>query len=151
MTISAGVVGPSHWAYMAKEFEQSVGKMVILKRTEPNLISHSLYADAKEFFQLLSQSIRDDIPGNPPASANAYMIASRAIRTVSSPGTRESPKKSIEDYLSFFERIQESRELDNEQLKVATSLQRFLHQLYIDGQSERYESRVKFKERLTRN
>ena|SRR5579862_8890403 len=149
MTMSVGVVGPSHWSYMAKELAQAIGNIITLKRIEANSVPNGLHVDAREFFQLLDQYVQGDVPPNPPASANAYMIAKRAIRTAGSKSeTGESVRQSLTDYLRFFERINEPRQLDEKELSVATSLQKFLHQLYLDGQSETYESRVRFKERL---
>lgn len=148
MTTSVGVVGPSHWSYMAKTFERCLAEIVSRKRIEEDSVSNSIYLDAKEFFQLVSQAVQEGVPGNPPASANAYMIAARAIRSTVHPQTHETIRESLNEYLSFFNRIRDARDLSAKELETATSLQKFLKQLYLYGQSEAYESHVRFKERL---
>lgn len=146
MTASVGVVGAGHWSYMAKELARVICRIISQRRIEVNSVPATLYADATGFFQLIEQYVGNDVPVNPPASANAYMIAKRAIR-------RDEPraviKQTLEESLSFFKKLRDApSELDEEQLKRAASLQRFLLQLYREGQSETYEKRVRFKERV---
>jgi hypothetical protein len=133
---------------MAKELARIIGGIVVQKRVDVNSVPNSLYIDAKEFFELVSQYLEEGVPRNPPASANAYMIATRAIRIASQPQSRAAIRQSLGDYLKFFNNIKKAGALDESQLEIAVSLQKFLDQLYRDGQAESYVERVKFKERL---
>lgn len=147
--MSVGVVGPSHWSYMAKEFARILGDILSSGRIEADSVPNSLYADASEFFGLLEQYVSAGVPPNPPASANAYMIAKRAMQTaVAKSNHGADVRKSLRECVRFFRSTRNPRELNGEEIAVATSLQEFLQQLYLDGQSDTYESRVHFKQCL---
>ena len=145
MTILAGVVGPSHWAYMAKQFATKLEQVAQQRKIDANFISASIVLDAREFFQLASQFAQDEVPKNPPASANAYMIAAKAINASSPSDPDANAKTVLEKYLAFVTNIQTPRSLDNDEVETAQHLRQFLTQLHADGRSERYESRVKSK------
>ncbi len=146
MTHSIGVVGPSHWSYMAATLAERLENILQKKRIEENSIPRGIYAVAKEFFHLIEQALRQNgTPENPPASIKAYVIASDATRSAleTSPLSAKEIETSLARYVDFVNQLQHGRELTGEDLEIAQSLKRFFHQLYLDGESEAYEAGVR--------
>ena len=99
-TMSVGVVGPSHWVYMATVMAECLENVARTNRIEPNEIPVGVYWDALEFSGLALQATGDAVPDNPPASINAYVIAADALRRSSRdlPRTREDIDHRLEEY-----------------------------------------------------
>jgi hypothetical protein len=120
---------------MAKIFSQCLGEIISRRRIDEQSVSGSIYLDAKEFFQFLSQAVEEGVPQNPPASANTYMIAARIIRIMRPRQTDGEVRELLKTYSRFFTRIQEARDLNDDEVGIASSLQQFLDELHRQGQS----------------
>lgn len=146
-TISVGVVGPSHWSYMAAVMAEGLHKAGGAKRIEGNEIPSGVYSDALEFYTLALQAAGDAVPKNPPASFNAYMIAVEAARASwpTVPGTRQEIGACLGRYLSFLRKLQQPRDLVPEELETAEALRKFFLQLQMEGEAEAYEQGVYFE------
>jgi hypothetical protein len=146
-TISVGVVGPSHWSYMAAVMAEALQKTAEAGRIEGSEVPSGVLSDALEFYTLALQAAGNAIPKNPPASFNAYMIAVEAAqascRTVL--GTREDIGHCLRQYLGFLKRLQEPRDLLQEEMETAEALRRFFLQLQMEGEAEAYEQGVYFE------
>src|SRR5260370_42002212 len=81
-TVSVGVVGPSHWAYMASVMAEKLQQMRNAKQTGPDQIPVGVYRDAQEFYRLVLEAAGDRTPLNPPASINAYALDADPLRAV---------------------------------------------------------------------
>ncbi len=146
-TISVGVVGPSHWSYMAAVMAEALQKTTQAGRIEGSEVPSGVYSDALEFYTLALQAAGDAVPKNPPASFKAYMIAAEAARA-SLPtglGTRQEIGACLGRYLGFLRKLQQPRDLVQEELETAEALRKFFLQLQMEGEAEAYEQGVYFE------
>lgn len=145
-TISVGVVGPSHWSYMAAVMAQRLGVVVERRRLEAGDIPKGVYLDAKKFFHLVLEEVDGEPPENPPASINAYVIAADAVRGAQSVPAAQDVKQSLREYSGLLSGLQTPRDLTVDELNTAGALRRFFLQLRKAGQIEAYERRIRFEE-----
>ena len=143
-TISVGVVGPSHWAYMAAVMAECLEKIAQTNRIEPNQAPLGVYYDAVEFSRLALQATGKLLPDNPPASINAYMIAADLMRksSVDLSGSREDVDNRLEKYAAFVVSLNAPRELEPSDRELVDSLRIFFLRLKEEGESEAYEGAV---------
>lgn len=147
-TISVDVVGPSYWAYMATVMAECLKKFVEDEEVRPDDIPPAVYDGAKEFFDLVLEAAGDVFPENPPASTNAYVIASEALRGASKPfpATTQDLRAELERYSQFVDDLAEPRDLTGVADKeMAEALKRFFLHLAEDGEAEVYEHSVRFE------
>jgi hypothetical protein len=145
-TISVGVVGPSHWSYMAAVMAQRLEAVVERRRLEARDIPLGVYLDAKKFFDLVLQEVGGGPRENPPASINAYVIAAHAVREAQSMPAAQDVKPSLEEYSRLLLGLQQPRDLTVDELNTAGALRKFFLQLRKAGQVEAYERRIRFEE-----
>jgi hypothetical protein len=147
-TISVDVVGPSYWSYMATVMAECLDTFVEDEKIRPDEIPAAVYDGAKEFFALVLEAAGDVFPENPPASINAYVIASEALRGASKPfpATSQDLRSELERYSRFVDDLAEARRLTKvEDKETATALKRFFLHLAEDGEAEVYERSVRFE------
>lgn len=139
-TISVGVVGPSHWAYMATVMAECLEEITKTNRIPTNLVPAGVYQDALAFSQLAVQAAGASVPDNPPASFNAYVIASEVLRRSSQelPQTREDINYRLERYETFLRTLDAPRELTDAEKELVASLIRFFARLKEEGEAEAY-------------
>jgi hypothetical protein len=139
-TISVGVVGPSHWAYMATVMAECLEEVAKNDRVSPNAIPVGVYHDALRFSDLALQATRASVPDNPPASLNAYVIASDVLRRSSQelPQTRDDINLQLKRYETFLQTLQTPRALDDDDRQLVNSLRTFFLRLKEEGESEAY-------------
>ncbi len=139
-TVSVGVVGPSHWAYMASVMAAKLRPMVDAKRTLAVQIPVGVYRDAQEFYRLVLEAAGDGTPVNPPASINAYALAADAVRAVSADvRSRADVEQTLGRQNALLGNLKEPRPLSEEELKTLTSLHAFFLWLKQEGESDAYE------------
>jgi hypothetical protein len=142
-TISVGVVGPSHWAYMASVMAEKLQKISEARRTTAKQIPAGVYRDAQEFYRLVLEAAGDGTPVNPPASINAYALAADALRTVCA---KEISRDEIEQTLgrqkALLENLQNDIELSSDELKTLSSLRDCFLWLKHEGETDAYERGV---------
>jgi hypothetical protein len=147
-TLSIDVVGPSYWTYMATVMADCLERISISQEVLPNSIPSGVYRDAKSFFGLVMQSAGKDLPENPPASLNAYVIAAYAVKESSDeePKTLESLAELLEDYSTLLNRLDRPGELNEHEVNTAKDLQQFFRELAQAGEAEIYERTVDYFE-----
>jgi hypothetical protein len=149
MTITVGVFGPEYWSYMAQVMACQLDKAIKAKRIEPDSFPRGVYYEAKKFFSLVHGALEygKNIP-SPPASINAYAIASEAVKEVSPAShlSLEQLNEELKDYADFVDSLTESRALDSESEKIAEMLRDFFYQLAEEGDNEVYRTRADFEE-----
>src|SRR5580704_1412968 len=94
-TVSLGVVGPSHWAYMASVMAEKLQHVANAKQTVVGQIPVGVYRDAREFYRLVLEAAGDGTPVNPPASINAYALAADAVRAVRADASRAEVEQTL--------------------------------------------------------
>lgn len=147
-TIAVDVVGPSYWSYMATVMAECLGDFLKEAKVEPAEIPPAVYEGAQEFFALVLQAAGDVFPENPPASINAYVIASDALRGVSKPypATTQDLRVHLQEYSNFINALSKPHLLtEPEQIRLAGSLKEFFSRLAQDGETEVYERAVQFE------
>ena|ERR1019366_3062798 len=146
MTTSAGVMGPSHWSYMASVLAEVLEKIALKKKIDEGDVPAGVYIDVKEFFGLIAQALHKKLPDNPPASMNAYAIAAGIVKmsVQPAPDTSEELEKCLARYYSFVRRMRTPTVLTLRDVETAKDLQRFFFRLQREGESEAYERRVDF-------
>ena len=147
-TLSIDVVGPSYWAYMATVMADCLEQISISKQVRLNNIPSGVYRDAKSFFRLVMESVGKDVPENPPASLNAYVIAAYAVKESAEeePETLDSLGEVLEDYSKLLDRLDKPGELDEHEVNTAKDLQQFFRELAQAGEAEIYERTVDYIE-----
>lgn len=145
-TISVGVVGPSHWSYMAAVMAQRLERIVERHKVEAQDIPAGVYLDAEKFFDLVLQEFGGEARKNPPASINAYVIAADAVREAQSMLATQDVKESLKEYSGLLSGLRAPRDLTAGELKTAMALRKFFLQLRKAGQAEAYERRIRFEE-----
>lgn len=140
MTIPVGVVGPSYWGYMAREMSNHLESVVHSKSIQGN-VPRGVYYSALEFFKLVVPVVSHQVPENPPASMNAYMIAADVVRN--SPGDRGIKRNDLGDrlrgYLDLVKRLDSPGTLNDEEVKRAQGLKCFFSKLAQKGETSAYE------------
>jgi hypothetical protein len=144
-TVSVGVVGPSHWAYMASVMATKLQKMVDAKRTLADQIPVGVYRDAREFYRLVLEAAGDDTPANPPASINAYALAADAVRAARADASRADVEQTLGSQYTLLNNLQRSSVLSEDELKTLSSLRAFFLWLKEEGESEAYERGVGYE------
>jgi hypothetical protein len=144
-TVSVGVVGPSHWAYMASVMAAKLQLMVDNKRTLDGQIPVGVYRDAREFYKLVLEAAGDDTPANPPASINAYALAADAVRAVRADASRADVEQTLGTQNTLLNRLQQTSVLSEDELKTLSSLRTFFLWLKQEGESEAYERVVGYE------
>ena len=144
-TVSVGVVGPSHWAYMASVMATKLQKMVDAKRTLADQIPVGVYRDAREFYRLVLEAAGDDTPANPPASINAYVLAADAVRAARADASRADVEQTLGSQYTLLNNLQRSSVLSEDELKTLSSLRAFFLWLKEEGESEAYERGVGYE------
>jgi hypothetical protein len=139
-TISVGVVGPSHWAYMATVMAECLEEIAKTHRVPENAVPAGVYQDALEFAQLAVQATGTSVPDNPPASLNAYVIASDVLRGSSQESSQTSGdiNEQLKRYEAFLRTLNSPRELNEDDIGIADPLRRFFVRLKEEGESEAY-------------
>lgn len=151
-TISVDVVGPSYWAYMATVMAECLEDISRSKEIRPEKVPQGVYRDAKKFFELVMQSVNKDLPENPPASLNAYVIAAYAVKDSSEdppPTTLRELANRLEGYSKMLARLDEAGTLDDKDVRTARDLQLFFRELAQAGEAEIYERTVDLEPALT--
>jgi hypothetical protein len=142
-TISVGVVGPSHWAYTATVMAECLDEIVKAKNVIPNEIPRGIFLDAKDFFQLVRQATRDTIADNPPASINAYAIATDVVYSVSAtPSNQEQLDTILEEYADLVEELEKPHKLSGTEIEKLIPLKEFFERLAQEGENEMYEQTI---------
>jgi hypothetical protein len=142
-TISVGVVGPSHWAYMASVMAERLQKIGETKRITASQIPAGVYRDALEFYRLVLEAAGDNVPVNPPASVNAYALAADALRTVCADvSSRTEVEQTLGKQKTLLENLQNARDLSSAELKTLSSLRECFLWLKREGESDAYERGV---------
>ena len=144
-TLSVGVVGPSHWAYMASVMADRLEQIAIVKRTAAAEIPRGVYSDAREFYKLVLEAAGVGTPVNPPASINAYALAADAVRAASANASRADVEHTLGKQKALLDNLQESRELSEDDLETLSSLHAFFLWLKQEGESDAYERGVRYE------
>ena len=147
-TISAGVVGPSYWLYLAAVMAGRLEKVAKKKRLSIGDIPKGAANDAREFFRLALEAAGDDLPQNPPASINACKIAADAVRgsVRPAPRNRQELEERLALFSSFVEDLQRPHELSADETETAKALSKFFLLLQQDGEAEAYEQVIHLEE-----
>ena len=140
LTTSIGVVGPSHWIYMASVMADRLARILKAKRVEAHDMPAGIHEDVQKFFRLVRQGAGNALADNPPASINAYVIASDAIRVVSPslPKSRQKRGDYFEHYADFIRGLRRPHQLKADELKKARDLRKFFLHIKQEGESEAY-------------
>jgi hypothetical protein len=138
-TVSVGVVGPSHWAYMASVMAAKLQQMIDAKQSLAGQIPVGVYRDAGEFYRLVLEAAGDRTPVNPPASINAYALAADAVRALSADASRADVEQTLTKQKALLDDLKQPRALNDEELKTLSSLQAFFLWLKQEGESDAYE------------
>lgn len=147
-TLSIDVVGPSYWTYMATVMADCLEQISSSKQVRANNIPSGVYRDAKSFFKLVMQSVGKDLPENPPASLNAYVIAAYAVKESSDQElkTLDSLEEVLDDYSKLLNRLDKPGKLKEHEIDTARDLQQFFRELAQAGEAEIYERTVDYFE-----
>jgi hypothetical protein len=147
-TLSIDVVGPSYWAYMATVMADCLEEISRSKEIRPEKVPRGVYQDAKKFFQLVMESVGKDLPTNPPASLNAYVIAAYAVKDSSQEElkTLDALGDRLRAYNELLDSLDEVRELDGQEVQTAKNLQLFFRELAEAGEAQIYERTVDYFE-----
>lgn len=139
-TISVDVVGPSHWTYMATVMAECLEHIAKAGQVGLNAVPAGVHQDALRFSNLALQATGTSVPDNPPASLNAYVIASDALLRSSQElsQTRDCIDFQLKRFEAFLEALQTPRDLDDDDKQLVDSLRTFFVRLKEEGESEAY-------------
>lgn len=143
-TPSVGVVGPSHWTYVASVMADGL-REIVSSRAVRETLPEGILGAAEEFFSLALESAAGRVTKNPPASMANFLIASEALSTPQTQLDRPSAKaRQLRTYRSFIGRLRRRGRLTPSEIEQAGELQKFFARLREAGESEAYEARVAF-------
>jgi len=144
-TVSVGVVGPSHWAYMASVMAERLQQIRNAKQTAAAQIPAGVYRDAREFYRLVLEAAGDGTPGNPPASINAYALAADAVRAARADASRADVEETLGRQKALLDKLQQPGGLNEAELDTLSSLHAFFLWLKQEGESDAYERGVGYE------
>jgi hypothetical protein len=140
-TASIAAVGPGHWTFMATLMATRLESFIQRKEVISDEIPEGVYSGVKEFFDLVLAAAGDKRPTSPPASVNAYVIATDALRGSLKPfpETSQDLLAKLDEYAAFVNDLNHTHSIaDAKQLEIATSLRDFFRSLAQDGEAELY-------------
>lgn len=142
ISTSMDTVDASYWTYVAAVMVERLDKIISTRRVRLKDIPKSVLRDAEEFFRLVLEASGDSTPDNPPASINAYLIATDVAREAS-PAIPDGTKieGALEKYAKLLEKLKVPHVLDEKELSLAQDLRRFFVQLHQSGEDAEYERR----------
>jgi hypothetical protein len=141
-TVSVGVVGPSHWAYMASVMADRLQQIADARQTDAVQIPIGVYRDAREFYKLVLEAAGDGTPINPPASISAYALAADAVRAIRTNASRAEVEEELGRQKVLLDDLQQPRGLSGDELRTLSSLHAFFLWLKQEGESDAYEQGV---------
>ena len=121
--------GAYHWSYMAKCLHQVLQKIIEKREVKKDSVPRSLYFDASDFFEPLSQFLRKEIPKDPPGSAQIYRIASTIAQKSFPPEHQKKMRVILHKFVTLFDSLQEPKLLNSEEMETAKLLSLFLSEL----------------------
>lgn len=138
-TASEGVVGPSHWRYMATVMTNRLADL--LDGSKNTAIPEGVLDAAKEFFTLVLDA-QGDAPRFPSASIANYLIATETLEksVTPPPATTEENIAELKRYAEVLERLRGT--VDQSDRATVEHLQRFFSKLKESADAEAYEERV---------
>jgi len=125
---------------MAAVMAECLEEIAKTNRVQRSAVPAGVYLDALEFVQLAVQATGASVPDNPPASLNAYVIASDVLRESSQEPSQTSDdiNDQLKRYEVFLQSLNNPRELNEDDGKVVDPLKRFFVRLKEEGDSEAY-------------
>jgi hypothetical protein len=138
-TVPIAAVGPSYWIFMATVMATRLESFIKSREVISDEIPEGVYNGVKEFFDLVMGAAGDNRPKSPPASVNAYGIATVVLRG----SLRPCPERSqdflakLDKYSKFIKGLDKTHSIaDADELETATSLRDFFLGLAQDGEAE---------------
>lgn len=143
-TLSIDMVGAKYWSYMATVMTDCLREISQTRTIHTGDVPRGVYRDAKKFFNLVMQSVGNDLPDNPPASLNAYSIAAYAVKDSSEvqPSNLEELGERLEAYAKLLNRLETPGNLDEHEVATAEDLRLFFRELAQAGEAQVYERAV---------
>lgn len=138
---SIASVGPSYWTFMATVMATRLEGFINSREVVSHEIPEGVYNGVKEFFALVMGATGDNRPKSPPASVNAYVIATDALRGSLRPfpETNQDLLAKLHKYSKFINGLELTHSIaDSDELDTATSLRDFFRSLAQDGEAESY-------------
>ncbi len=143
-TLAIGVVGPSHWAYMARVMAEVLNRAVQKSCLVKTDIPVGVLYDAAQLSGLILeeamfQETASLVPSNPPATINAYVIAKRAVgRVIGHYPNKKDTKLLISGCRLVVDFANQSGKWRNpEALRIIDFMSKFFHELSKMGEEER--------------
>jgi hypothetical protein len=137
-TIAVGVVGPSHWAYMAvvmsEVLNRAVQKSALLKTDVPA----GVLADAVRFSNLVLEEVRPSVSSNPLATINAYVMAKEVVEKVIGHYPSDEEFEPLLDGCRLLVDLKEKKE-ESKNVKLLEFMAKFFSELHKMGEEDRYE------------
>lgn len=147
-TLTVGVVGPSHWAYTAEVMAEHLAGVIGARRTKPELLPAvaGVYLNAKNFFKIVLEAAGGTDTSNPCASLANYKIATDTVLDCVRPtlSTSKEVNDRLRRYAAFVDRLNDSCDLEPDDLHEAEEVLSFFNQLARDGEDEDYLEMVRF-------
>jgi hypothetical protein len=140
-TASIAAVGPSYWAFTATVMATRLDSFIKSREVVSDEIPEGVYNGVKEFFALVMGATGDNRPKSPPASVNAYVIATDALKGSLRPfpETSQDLLARLNKYSKFINGLDQTHSIaDADELETATSLRDFFRSLAQDGEAEAY-------------
>lgn len=138
-TASEGVVGPSHWRYMATVMTTRLAELLAGSTSAD--IPEGVLDAAKRFFELVLDA-QGAAPQYPSASIANYLIATEALEksVTPPPKTTDQNVAELKRYADVLDRLRGT--LSEQERETLTHLQRFFSKLKESADAEAYEDRV---------
>jgi hypothetical protein len=137
---SIAVVGPSYWTFMATVMATRLERFIQSREVTPSDIPEGVYLGAMEFFDLVLGAA-GEAASYPPASVNAFLIATDVLRGSLRPfpKTSQDLKEKFVKYAKFVQGLNQAHSVtDDDEFETATSLRDFFLSLAQDGEAEQY-------------
>ena len=143
-TASIAAVGPSYWTFMATVMATRLESFIERREVISDEIPEGVYNGVKEFFGLVMGVAGDKRPKSLPASVNAYVIATDALRGSLKPFPESQDLLAkLDKYFSFINGLDLSHSIaDSDELETAISLRDFFRSLAQDGEAELYMQKI---------
>jgi hypothetical protein len=119
---------------------EKLTRIVMTRQVNSEEVPLGVQKNAQRFFRLVQQAARNSTPKSGPASLNAYIIASDALRMASPsfPRSKQLVSKRFERYDDLVKSLNRPHRLTVEEMKTARDLLRFFQYLKQEGEAEDY-------------
>lgn len=136
----------NRWLHMAGVMAHCLQSVIEKRAVVVGDIPKGLCLAAKEFFELLIQTVETEFPLDATVGSDVYLLATKTLGR----GERRASKKKavapssdrLQEVVEFVTGLQQPHQLTEHELEIGRQVRSLFAKMYLEGDREAYEKRV---------